>query len=343
MEKLLIILGKALVRAVLKLLAASFFVYVVVYVTPASVAGTFIGGNDALIDRRDVSGRSGEQYVGKDLQTSRAKRLQAGDCITRITEPVQVKYSQQFDLTFDLAPGQEHCIGSFATLPRAYMTWMTALWTGNLEISEFFFDHTLKSYGLVAGSLLVAAVVAFCFALANIAWPASVALRQFTRAVEFLSSSHVIVLCFVVIVIGLAKPNSGFSLWMIAVLALGNGLLNDFSAVLRQCLLRGLDSDYAEAARSRGASALRHAWRNEIAIGMMDATVSQIPILIGGTIVVEYVFGFPGIGKDIVDAVAKRDVSMIMAVTVVVATTMIVCAELVGFSRRHLDPKLTKG
>jgi peptide/nickel transport system permease protein len=91
---------------------------------------------------------------------------------------------------------------------------------------------------------------------------------------------------------------------------------------MRATTIEALESDYVELATLKGMSAWRvvliHALPNAIA-----PTVQVIGLnflyLAGGIVVVEYVFGFPGIGQGLVNAVADRDVPVIQFTVLILA------------------------
>ena len=129
-------------------------------------------------------------------------------------------------------------------------------------------------------------------------------------------------------------------MWFVAILSLGSGTLADYYAILREQVHRALQLDYVQAAKGRGANPLIHAVRNQIILDVLEATTSRIPTLIGGTIVLEWLFSYLGLGYDIVKAIQSRDFDLIMGVTTVVATILICVVETTGFGRRRLDPRL---
>ena len=81
-------------------------------------------------------------------------------------------------------------------------------------------------------------------------------------------------------------------------------------------MIEALESDYVEMARLKGASrarlVLKHALPN--ALGpIVNAVALSLSYLIGGVIIVETIFNYPGIAKLMVDAVATRDLPLIQS------------------------------
>ena len=98
--------------------------------------------------------------------------------------------------------------------------------------------------------------------------------------------------------------------------------------MVRAGMLEALGADYVQMARlngyREGIVVRRYALRNALAPSVQVFAVAQnIQYLIGGIIVVEYLFAYPGIGKEFVDAVAIRDVREVQSLAVLVAAVYI--------------------
>ena len=111
-------------------------------------------------------------------------------------------------------------------------------------------------------------------------------------------------------------------------------------------MLESLRSDYVEMARLNGLSrrtvVLRYGLRNALAPAV-QVFAQNIQYLIGGIIVVEYLFNYPGIGKGARRPVAIRDVRAVQSIAIVIAAVYIavnIVADLVVVT---LVPKLRSG
>lgn len=102
--------------------------------------------------------------------------------------------------------------------------------------------------------------------------------------------------------------------------------------MLRENLIAVLESDYVRYARLKGLREtqvlLRHALPNAIA-PTLNITALNIGYLVGGVVVIEKVFGFPGFGSQVVDSLQLRDVPMIQA-TVILSAAVYICANLMA-------------
>ena len=126
-------------------------------------------------------------------------------------------------------------------------------------------------------------------------------------------------------------------------LALGLALSGVVVRTLRSSLLEVLQSEYIEAARSRGLSELRvvgkHALRNS-AMNTFTILSVNIGFLIGGTVVLEQVFQIPGLGSLLVDAVEKRDYQLVQALSLLAGAAVVVASLAADIVQAVLDPRV---
>jgi peptide/nickel transport system permease protein len=113
--------------------------------------------------------------------------------------------------------------------------------------------------------------------------------------------------------------------------------------LLRASMMETLGADYIRTARAKGLSRTRiligHAMRNA-ALPALAFTGLQVGFLLGGAVIVEGVFAYPGIGGLALDAVAARDIPLVEAVVWVVAVMILVANLLTGVLAMLLDPRL---
>jgi len=254
-------------------------------------------------------------------------------------------------LVLYFTPGQVAITGVVEekTITKAlsgYASWAANTLRGDMghfkgvEVVDRLQKSVPKTLLLVIGALGISLVLALVLALASLTWRGNLLVQNIVSLFNLVSGVHLIVLSFVVVLLGLAVPMGDFSIWLLIVLALGNGTLVDYYAVLREQMSRALGQNYVAAAMGRGASPLRHATVFEIALGIVDATSSRVPALVGGTIIVEWVFAYFGLGYDIIRAIQYRDFALIMGVTTAVAVLLIMVTEVAQLLRQRMDPRL---
>lgn len=116
--------------------------------------------------------------------------------------------------------------------------------------------------------------------------------------------------------------------------------------MLRDNLIEVLDSDYIRMAELKGLSArrvlLRHALPNAL-VPTLNVTALNLAYLVGGVVVVEKVFSYPGFGSLLVDSLQLRDLPVIEA-TVMIAAVVYIAANLVAdIAAILLNPRLRSG
>jgi peptide/nickel transport system permease protein len=97
------------------------------------------------------------------------------------------------------------------------------------------------------------------------------------------------------------------------------------------------------AARSRGIGARRITWRHELPRALsplLTVVALSLPALVGGTVFVERVFGWPGMGMLLVDAVASRDYPLLTATAMLGGLLVVLGALLADLAALRLDPRL---
>ncbi len=129
-------------------------------------------------------------------------------------------------------------------------------------------------------------------------------------------------------------------------LALGLPLAAIITRVLKESLREAMVQDYVLLARLKGLSRLRlvlqEALRNAVA-PTLALTGVQFTFLIGGTVIVERIFAYPGIGNMAVDAVINRDLPLIQGLTLVFGALFIVVNMAVDLLVVATNPRLRDG
>jgi ABC-type dipeptide/oligopeptide/nickel transport system permease component len=144
-------------------------------------------------------------------------------------------------------------------------------------------------------------------------------------------------------------PTAGRGTWAHLVLpgvALGSYLMALIARLTRSGMLEVIRQDYIRTARAKGLSEslimLRHALKNAL-IPLVTVVGLQMGELLGGTVVIETVFAWPGVGRLILQAVAQRDYPVVQAAVFILAMTFVVANLLVEVSYYYLDPRIRRG
>jgi peptide/nickel transport system permease protein len=116
-----------------------------------------------------------------------------------------------------------------------------------------------------------------------------------------------------------------------------------FTNALRLNLRRALGSDYVEAARSRGLGearvVLRHALPNAL-LPVLTITGITVASLIGGALLIEVTYSWPGIAARLQEAIAQRDYPLVQGIVVVVAALVVLVTVVVDLLVALLDPRI---
>lgn len=114
----------------------------------------------------------------------------------------------------------------------------------------------------------------------------------------------------------------------------------------RNNMLGVLNSDYIKTARMKGISEakvyVKHAFRNAVR-PVLVILCFRLPMLISGSVVIESVFAWPGIGTVITEAVVAGDYPVVMVTTLMVAAAILIASFLVDVLTALLDPRVRLG
>lgn len=127
------------------------------------------------------------------------------------------------------------------------------------------------------------------------------------------------------------------------VLTLTIGMVAVLMRYARNTMLDVLNSDYIKTARSKGIPEwkvyLKHGFRNAMK-PVLVILVFRIPMLVGGSVVIESVFSYPGIGLTMTNAITSGDYPVVLVTTLIIAAVMLICSFMVDVFNALLDPRV---
>jgi peptide/nickel transport system permease protein len=205
---------------------------------------------------------------------------------------------------------------------------------------------------------LVLALCALCFALA-VSLPLGViaALQRDTiwdrlsllLSISILSMPNFwlgLELLFLVAVRWQLLPAQGFSSWRNFILpsfTLSLTLMPIYIRMTRASMIDVLNQDFIKALVARGVPMrrimFRHGLKN-IAVPLLTILGVQFGQLLGGALVIELIFNFPGLGLLMFKAVLRRDYPLVQGITVVMASVFVLLNLLIDLSYSYLDPRI---
>ena len=120
-------------------------------------------------------------------------------------------------------------------------------------------------------------------------------------------------------------------------------LMGPYVRYTRQSLLDVLRLDHVTTARAKGVPymgvVVKHAFRNSL-IPLTTVLAVQIPALLAGTVIIEYVFSWPGMGRLVIEGINTRDYPVILAVVMITAVLVLVFNFLADTTAAILDPRI---
>lgn len=112
----------------------------------------------------------------------------------------------------------------------------------------------------------------------------------------------------------------------------------------RSGMLEVMNEEYIKTAKAKGIGAFKvnvvHAFRNTL-IPIVTIIGTNIPGLIGGSVITEQIFGWPGIGTLMMTSVTSRDYPTIMGITCIIAAIVLIVNLIVDIAYGFLDPRIS--
>lgn len=261
-------------------------------------------------------------------------------------------------------------LGLDRSLVEQYLAWAGNLLQGDMgrsyALNRPVADEVFERLG--ATLILAGAALLLCSAFGLLAGVAS-AVRQFgwtDRAITL------------AVLIGISTPSFWLGLLMIMLFAVqlqwlpasgmyaiyGGGDLPDLLSHLvmpavtlavvatgviarltRASMLEVLRQDFVRTARAKGLSERRVVWRHAFRaalVGVIPVIGVQAGFVLGGAVYIETVFQWPGVGRMLVDAIARRDLLLVQGGVLVVATAYVLFNLLADILQTVLDPRLRR-
>lgn len=120
-------------------------------------------------------------------------------------------------------------------------------------------------------------------------------------------------------------------------------LMGPYVRYTRQSLLDVLRLDHVTTAKAKGVPywgvVFKHAFRNSL-IPLTTVLAVQIPALLAGTVIIEFVFSWPGMGRLVIEGINSRDYPVILAVVMITAVLVLVFNFLADVTAAILDPRI---
>lgn len=251
-------------------------------------------------------------------------------------------------------------------LTERYVQWGKDFLTGDMGISYFYQISVREMIGDKLPITVAMTVLAFCFTLL-LSVPVSILsvryenhffdrmfliLNQVTMSIPPFFIGIIFTVIFGLVFrwftpggyVSYTESMSGFLSYLILpslAIALPRAAMT--TKMLRNSLIAEMHQDYVRTAYSRGNSPWRvllcHAFRNGI-VPVVTFLGMAVADMIANSIVVEHVFGIPGIGRTLIGSISKRDYPVVEAIIVLIAVVTLVMNTLVDLLYHRLDKRI---
>jgi peptide/nickel transport system permease protein len=306
---------RRLAQGVAVLLVVSAAVFAIVHAAP---------GGPALLNNPDVDPRMAremEKLLGLD-------------------DPIPVQYARWLGnaVQGNLGRSYQHGVGTAellrARIPGTLLLSGTALLLAVALAIPLGMISAVKRYSLLD---YAATVTAFFGVSVPVFWLAILLIIVFSVTLGWLPSSGMLT-------VGVPFSLRDLLLHLIMPsLVLATFPLAQLTRYVRSSMVDALAQDYVRTARAKGLTELgvlgRHALRNAL-IPMVTVLGVLTPRLLGGAVVTETIFAWPGLGRLAVDAAITRDYPVIMSVTLLVSALVIVSNLVTDVLYGLLDPRI---
>ncbi|EIT7028216.1 oligopeptide ABC transporter permease OppB [Vibrio vulnificus] len=242
-----------------------------------------------------------------------------------------------------------------------YLTYLTNIVQGDFGPSFKYKDYTVNE--LIAGALPVSVKIglaAFFFTvIMGVTVGTIAALRQNTWVDYTIMSTAmlgVVMPSFVLapVLIYIFSINlgwfpaggwhdGGFKYMALPVLGMSLLYVATFARITRGSMIETLNSNFIRTARSKGLSYSYIVVKHALKPAMLPVVSYMGPAFVGiitGSVVIETIFGLPGIGKLFVNAAFNRDYSLVMGVTILIGFLFILFNAIVDILLAYIDPKI---
>ena len=138
-------------------------------------------------------------------------------------------------------------------------------------------------------------------------------------------------------------PIGNLKMFIIPAIVLGMSGTGSNMRIIRTMMLEVLRQDYIRTAWSKGLTervvVMRHALKNAL-IPVVTMIGYQLPVVVGGAVIIENIFSLPGMGRLLTDATTTRDYSVVSAVMFIISVVLVLINLLVDMSYGYLDPRV---
>ena len=289
-------------------------------------------------------------------------RLVPGDPATTLAGP---------DASPEAIAAVRHSLGLDQSIPAQYAAWLGDMVTFDLgrsyvlggQIADLVGDALLNTVVLTVAALLLAVVVSLVLSVAVVVWPTRwltgivAAFNTLAVALPTFVTGVLLVLVFAVLLpllpAGgvppdgfLARPDISVQYLALPTVCLGLPVAAALTRFLTEALRTEMRQPYILTARALGVSrwnlVTRSALRNALPT-MLTILGLQTGQLLGGAVLVEAIFAWPGIGQLIEQGISRRDYPVVQVLLLIAVSVFVIVQLVTDVVHAYLDPRIRIG
>lgn len=218
------------------------------------------------------------------------------------------------------------------------------------DVVELFMERFAATYQIAVPALLIAGTLGIFFGvIAAVKHDTIIDRMVMSVAIIFHTIPGFAFAIILILIFSLCfhiLPSGSTGTWkhmVMPIICLTVGTMATVSRLTRSSMLDVLDKEYLDGARMKGVKEttviIRHALRNSL-IPVVTTLGLQLGTIIGGAVVVETVFGWPGVGSLLVEAAKQRDFPVVQFGVLLLAIVVTVANIMVDVSYGWLDPRI---
>ncbi len=251
-----------------------------------------------------------------------------------------------------------HRLGLDRPLYEQYATYMWGLLHGNLgdslkfgrPVTELFFQYFPNTVALTIVALIIAIVIGFALGMLSATRRGKI-VDHLSQAISVLGMSApsfwiglmLIILFAVYLGILPVARMEGPASYVLPAFSLSFVTLAGTARLVRSSMIDVLDTEYVKLARIKGVSPTAIVWKHCLRNALLPVLTFaglQIATLLNGSLVIESVFAWPGVGRLIYQGITSRDYPLVQGSLLIVGFIVILINLLVDISYSYVDPRI---
>lgn len=251
-----------------------------------------------------------------------------------------------------------HSLGLDQPFFKRFFTYLVGLFQGDMgtsyrtlqPVSNEIFSRFLPTLILACLSIIISAIIGITSGIIS-------AVRQYSLLDDFTTVSALIISAIPSFWLGMMLvlffsvnrhwlPSSGITIWtsyILPTVTLAAGGAANIMRITRSTMLETVRMDYIRTARAKGASERRviceHALKNAL-LPIITVLGTTFGTLLGGTVIIEVLFGMPGLGNYMVGSILEKDTPAVMSTALFLATLFCLILLAVDLLYAFIDPRI---